>query len=482
MKKIVGTVAALAVLGSASAFAASFDPSKDQDVVGYYTFNDGVKDNEVIDHSVNGFNVESGCVDGSVTVEGLDGLALRFNGSDEYIQLDPEALTGDGFTFAAWIKADQWTTWARVFDMGDTKKDIFLGVDGRAAGTLVLWEESSTQCTRIELPKVDQWVHVAATFGDGKYTIYINGKKASEAEGGISAAEIGDTASGLYVGRSNWADPYFKGAMDEIVVAKRVLNADEINALYAPLSKKAKSIADAAAKAAKKERDAKAAMVKKAGKLSLSATEGIVGYYTFESFAADDDHEIENTIEGGNSIYTGSLDDSVLTKGKSGKALLLKNSEYIDLDEEAFENDGVTIAMWVNATAWTDWSRIFDLGNQMRDAWLGVEGGSSKLRLDAFGATKNVCLTTELPPVGKWTHVAVTLGDGYARLYVNGILEGEAECDVTASLLSTDYRGLYVGRSNWTDPLFSGIVDDLLVADRALSAKEIAAAYNGIVK
>jgi len=477
MKKLVGTVAALTLLSASSVFAASFNPATDSDVVGYYTFNEGVTENEVVDHSVNAINAETGNLDGTVTVEGLDGLSMLFNGDTEYIQVDPEVLTGEGFTFAAWVKPQQWSNFARLFDFGDRKVDMFFACDGRTAGTLTLWEESTTDHINVPLPKLDQWTHLAASFGNGKLTIYVNGKVAAEGKCDITPAKVAETASGLYIGRSNWADPLYKGEMDEIVLVKRSLSSKEVADLYKPLSKKAKSMAAAVEKAAKAARAEKAARVKKAGTLSLSKTEGIVGFYTFESVA---DHEVTNAVEGGNSIYTGALEDSVLVKGKNGNAIKFANGEYIDLDEDAFANDGITIAMWVNASAWADWSRLFDLGDTVHDAWLGVEGGSGRLRFDAFGGAKNCLLVTSLPELNTWAHIAVTFGDGFARLYVNGILEAEQECDATASMMAANYNGLYVGRSNWSDPLFSGAIDELLVADRVLTADEVAAAYNGV--
>ena len=465
MKKIVGAVAAITVLTGASAFAASFDPATNKNVVGYYTFNEEIEDNEVTDHSSNGVDVETGCIDGSKLVEGLDGNALYFNGENEYIQVDPAALSGKGFTFAAWIKADQWTTWARIFDFGDQHTDVFFGVDGRTAGTLVLREESSAIQINAPLPRLKEWTHVATTFGNGKFAIYINGKIAAQGACPVTPSQVADTASGLYIGRSNWSDPFFKGAMDEVVLADKVLSSKEIKELYTPLSKAAAPVVKKAVKA---------------DPFNLSADESVVGFYNFDQAFADGEHEVVNNVSGGENIYTGSLDKSVLTKGKNGKALQMKNGEYIDLNEDAFEGDGITVAMWINPSSWTGWARIFDFGNQVQDAWLGMDGASGMLRLDVIG-NGNATLVAELPQIGKWTHVAVTIGNGTARLYVNGVLEAENASNVTPADIVSEYLGLYIGRSNWgSDPFFEGSLDELLVAKRAFSEEEIASVYTGV--
>ena len=41
---------------------------------------------------------------------------------------------------------------------------------------------------------------------------------------------------------------------------------------------------------------------------------------------------------------------------------------------------------------------------------------------------------------------------------------------------------LFIGRSNWApDPLFKGSMDDVFLATRKLSAKEIKSVYAGVV-
>lgn len=243
MKKVVGVIvaitAAFGLLSCASGAKASggtpFIITEDSGVVGYYSFDEEIVDNEVIDHSGNGLNVYTSALDGSVTVDGKSGKALKLNGEDEYITLDSELLSGDGFTVAAWVKADSWAVWGRVFDFGDTKTDVFVAVDGRTPGTLGMREEGTAAQVNCPLPPVGSWVHVAATFGSGKMALYVNGKLSQELPCPVSVEQLsaGDPL-GLYVGRSNWAaDPLFHGALDELLVASRSFSAKEIASVYA---------------------------------------------------------------------------------------------------------------------------------------------------------------------------------------------------------------------------------------------------------
>ncbi|MCR4733733.1 MAG: LamG domain-containing protein [Treponema sp.] len=474
MKKIVKiTLSAVTALVFAACNSTGFDSlpsipidaSSDADVVGYYTFEEAVEDNELVDHSAAELNVWTGALDGSELTEGIKGQGLRFNGEDEFITLEADVLSGAGFTFAAWIKADMWNTWSRIFDFGDTKTDVFLGVDGRTPGTLVLREEGSQIQVNTPLPEMEEWNHIAATFGDGQLVIFVNGVRAAEVPCGVTPEQVGATAQGLYIGRSNWADPLFKGVMDNIVVAKRILGDGEIAHLYKIDAPEKVAAADEAIDA---------------DPFEITEDSGVIGYFTFDE-GVEDNEAVDHSGAGLN-VYTGSLDPSAVTDGKNGKALVFNGQdEYITLEPETLEGEGVTIAVWVQPTAWSAWSRILDFGNQVEDMWLGMDGGSSMLRLDVIGAKGNVTLATKLPQIGTWTHVAVTLGDGLACLYINGKLVQKNGVGVTPADIAANALGLYIGRSNWPDPLYVGNMDDLLVANRAFSKEEIASVYAGVI-
>ncbi len=200
-------------------------------VIGYYTFEEEIVDNEVVDHSGQEMNVYTGALDGSVLVEGKEGQALQFNGEDEYLTIDSELLSGEGVTIAGWVNPSSWKDWARVFDIGDGSQcDVWCGMDFNtkmlrmdvfgAAGNVTILSP---------LPPTGQWTHIAATFGNGSAALYVNGKLAQKLPCPVKTADIAATATGIYIGRSNWAaDPLFNGAMDNVLVANRVFSDVQI--------------------------------------------------------------------------------------------------------------------------------------------------------------------------------------------------------------------------------------------------------------
>ena len=244
MKKLLNGVlavtAAVLFAGCASTGGASKKPAepfkitKDSGVVGYYTFDEDIKDNVVSDHSGNSLDADTAALDGSVTVEGKEGKALSFNGTDEYLSIDSSLLDGEGVTIAGWLKPTAWKDWARVFDIGDTKEDAWCGMDWNTKMLRfdVIGAKGSISVLS-PLPAPGAWTHLAATFGNGKAALYVNGKLAQEIPCANTIADLKANVQGIYIGRSNWADPLYNGAMDDVLVANRVFSAAEIASVYA---------------------------------------------------------------------------------------------------------------------------------------------------------------------------------------------------------------------------------------------------------
>ena len=101
--------------------------------------------------------------------------------------------------------------------------------------------------------------------------------------------------------------------------------------------------------------------------------------------------------------------------------------------------------------------------------------------MDVIGAAGAVSVLSPLPAIDEWTHLAATIDGGVAKLYINGKLAQRVPCRIKPADIGANVQGIYVGASNWPDPLFHGVMDNVLVANRALSGGEIAAVYKGVV-
>ena len=161
--------------------------------------------------------------------------------------------------------------------------------------------------------------------------------------------------------------------------------------------------------------------------------------------------------------------------GKVGKAIELNGTNsYVTLPaaHPVSSYNQITLSTWVNWKGGKDWQRIFDFGNGTNQyMFLTPKTGNFMRFAIKNGGGEQIVQTTQLA-VGQWVHVAVTLGNGTAKLYVNG--EEMASANVT--IKPGDFKPTlnYLGKSQFsTDALFNGMLDEFRIYDHVLSADEI---------
>ncbi|WP_204077009.1 beta-L-arabinofuranosidase domain-containing protein [Planotetraspora phitsanulokensis] len=169
--------------------------------------------------------------------------------------------------------------------------------------------------------------------------------------------------------------------------------------------------------------------------------------------------------------------------GKSGTAVKLSGPQYVALPSGIVSGlRDFTIAVWVNPTVISTWSRIFDFGTgTTRNMFLAVSAGSAPrfaITTSGGGGEQRINGTGQLP-ANQWTHVAVTLSGGTGTLYVNGAPVGTntAMTFTPSSLGSTGNN--WIGKSQYGDAYLSAAVDEFRIYDHALSAVEVQAMNSG---
>lgn len=152
---------------------------------------------------------------------------------------------------------------------------------------------------------------------------------------------------------------------------------------------------------------------------------------------------------------------------------------YVDLPATVLGNSAsITIAAWVNPAHAANWARIFDFGNDtQRYMYLAARNGDGVPRFaittNWAGGEQGINGTATLP-LNQWSHLAVTIGGGVGRLYVNGTQVGvNTGMTLNPAVLGT-LRNNWLGRSNYAgDPLFAGGLDSVNIWSWALNADEI---------
>jgi hypothetical protein len=152
---------------------------------------------------------------------------------------------------------------------------------------------------------------------------------------------------------------------------------------------------------------------------------------------------------------------------------------------------GMTLEAWVNPSANAGtapnggWRTVImkELGTDgLAYALYGNDGNVNTARPAGYihngGVDKEATAAPALP-VGVWSHIAVTYDGASIRLYVNGVLRSTA---AAAGTIAASTAPLHIGGNNvFTTPgteFFAGLIDEVRVYNRALSAGEITVDMN----
>jgi hypothetical protein len=140
----------------------------------------------------------------------------------------------------------------------------------------------------------------------------------------------------------------------------------------------------------------------------------------------------------------------------------------------------VTIMAWVNLNSVSNWSRIFDFGNNTTTyMFLTPEcGGSGTLRLaiTTNGASAEQQINCgSILSLGSWHQVAATMSGGTGILYLDGVAVGtNSDMTINPSNLGGTTNN-YLGKSQNADAYLDGALDEFRIYNAGLSAAEIAA-------
>lgn len=177
-----------------------------------------------------------------------------------------------------------------------------------------------------------------------------------------------------------------------------------------------------------------------------------------------------------------------LAEGKfeSGRSVSFKGgiNDYLQLSAEPpFKNyDEVTIATWVKWDGGSDWQRIFDFGNNTNQyLFLTPKSGNNTLRFAIKNGGAEQFIQTSAMPTNQWVHVAITLGGGTGKLYVNGELKATGNMSIKLSDIKPGLN--YIAKSQFAaDALFRGSVDRFTVYNYVLSEAEVQASMTAPVQ
>jgi hypothetical protein len=200
-------------------------------------------------------------------------------------------------------------------------------------------------------------------------------------------------------------------------------------------------------------------------------TSGLVAAYGFEEPSGDGVTDTSSqanagTISGATRTAAGRFGGAVSFDG-AGDWVTAPDANSLDL------STAMTLEAWVNPSATGGW-RTAVMKEGAGGLSYGLYGNSSSNRPSAhvhIGASELDTRGTAQLPLNTWSHLAATYNGANLLLYVNGTLVATRPTTGTLAVGSGPLR--IGGNSFASDEFFTGLIDEVRVYNRALTAGEI---------
>ena len=206
------------------------------------------------------------------------------------------------------------------------------------------------------------------------------------------------------------------------------------------------------------------------GSLFNDITAGLVGHWKFDEASGDTIYDSSGYFLNGTLVSSPTRTAS--SSCQISTCLTFNGSNYIQgVHDTALHASAMTFAAWVNTSdgegtilskteTTSPWyGYVFGIGSgTVTDGNLGFwDGGGSWID---SGVSVND---------GVWHHVAATVSSNILSFYKDGVLSATT----SVATLQSSTQPFRIGRENATDRYLAGLIDDVRVYNRALSAQEI---------
>ncbi|MCK5510965.1 LamG domain-containing protein, partial [Candidatus Parcubacteria bacterium] len=199
-------------------------------------------------------------------------------------------------------------------------------------------------------------------------------------------------------------------------------------------------------------------------------TDGLVGYWSFDGQDMDWANSTAEALDtSGNSNHGDVINGASPVIGKVGQGLEFDGVDYIRFYSKPFNTETITVCAWVKSTLG---------GSIMGNLQFILSISSETLKSTSNGYGNTAVASASACPINTWHYVCANrfASDQTTTLYVNGEVSGTPNQSTPITSSIWDY-GIGTRCGNAPAWSFYGIIDEVRIYNRALSADEIAEQY-----
>ena len=302
------------------------------------------------------------------------------------------------------------------------------------------------QATSTKMNTLNTWQHVAATLSGAIYTLYHDGVQVGQLT--TASAPTNVTRSLCYIGKDNWGTSTLAYMyIDDLMFFSRGLTQSEVQTLlnlYTPNDY---------------------------NRIAASLT----NQWTFNSNLYDSITSV-SAISPVNAAFTADR------LGSSNAAIFL-NYGYVSPPTGFMFGGDFSVTAWIYVVSFTNTRRIVDF-NTPTDTADNIMLFMQRLTTEspAFGIYNDGAYTIIVGnpiPASTWTHIAGTLSDTSAVLYVNGVQVGTHSTFLKARSANRTLN--YIGANQGTASCVTGYADDIMLFSYALTASDMLTVMNAYI-
>jgi len=208
--------------------------------------------------------------------------------------------------------------------------------------------------------------------------------------------------------------------------------------------------------------------------VQAQSDEGLVAEWHFDEGSGN---VVKDSSGNGND---GVIYGATWVEGKYGKALSFDGvDDYVDFGNDASLNvEYITLEGWVNLQTWDEDGGLICKGTGAGGEVWCIDVKNNKFRLFFWKGGKGYTLDSLVIPNG-WMHIVATYDGYFTRFYVNGVEKNSKALnlgvlDTNAHIVSLGSRQYRTADYNLN---INGIIDEVRIYNRALTAEEIKEHY-----